>query len=368
MGGGLNGGSTEFAHLYVVATMDIAKARNLSYAAFFVDLQTAFASIARMIAFPAPSSFDSFASKLFSIGFSKHEVNEITEGIMAYEYWTVSGGSDHYLAMLSRLHKCSWFAVEGVAGCVETTSGALAGNSLGDFVFLMAFSRVLVAVETALADAGLLTMLSPDTVVGSCDMSRSSDCIVEDIPLGSAGYVDDVVQPLMAPACEIVGKMKQCAGIYHHVFSRFGLTINYKKGKTEALFRFAGKGAVSARRALFVDDGGKINFECRGDSYTLIATSTYKHVGTLTCSTDTMQPEITAKIICMNETFNKLRPTFLNRKSIPIQKRILLSQSVLFTKGLFQAGTWPTLHTAEIVRVHKAVMKIYASIYVWRWR
>ena len=112
-----------------------------------------------------------------------------------------------------------------MAGCVETTSGALAGNSLGDFVFLMAFSRVLVAVEMALADAGLLTMLSRDTVVGSCDMGRSSNRIVEDIPLGSAGYVDDVVQPLMAPACEVAGKMKQCAGIYHHIFSHFGPAI-----------------------------------------------------------------------------------------------------------------------------------------------
>lgn len=57
-GGGLNGDSTEFAHLYLVATMDIAKIRGMSFAALFGDLQTAFASISRVIAFPAPASRD----------------------------------------------------------------------------------------------------------------------------------------------------------------------------------------------------------------------------------------------------------------------------------------------------------------------
>ena len=92
-GGGLNGGSTEFAHLYLVATMDIARARGLSYAALFTDLQTAFASIARMLAFPAPTSMDSFAAKLFQAGFTKEEVHEVSSGIMAYEFWSQNRGS-----------------------------------------------------------------------------------------------------------------------------------------------------------------------------------------------------------------------------------------------------------------------------------
>ena len=83
----MNGGSTEFAYLYVVAAMDVARARKLSFGALFVDLQTAFASIARMIAFPAPTSMDSFTAKLFASGFSTDEVKLVVEGLIAYEYW-----------------------------------------------------------------------------------------------------------------------------------------------------------------------------------------------------------------------------------------------------------------------------------------
>ena len=102
--GGWNRGSTESAPLYVVAAIDVARARNFSCGASFTDLQTAFASIARMIAFPAPSSMDSFVAKLLSAGFSKEQAHEIAEGIAAYDYWIANGGSQRYLMMLSKLH------------------------------------------------------------------------------------------------------------------------------------------------------------------------------------------------------------------------------------------------------------------------
>ena len=79
-GGGLNGGSTEFTHLYLVVTMDIAKSRRLSYGGLFVDLQTAFASISRILAFPAPASMDAFVAKLVATGFSSVEVKDIVDG------------------------------------------------------------------------------------------------------------------------------------------------------------------------------------------------------------------------------------------------------------------------------------------------
>ena len=212
---------------------------------------------------------------------------------------------------------------------------------------------MLTAVERELSRAGLLFELS----------SKIGAAFSSSIKLGPAGYVDDVVQPLIAPASVIVEKMRLCAGIYNEMFSRYGLTINFKKGKTEALFRFVGEGAKSSRHKLFFEDQGQISVQSRGKSFALAATLAYKHVGTITCSTDTMQPEITAKLSAMNGTFRQLKPTFLNRSSVPVEKRLLLCRSILFSKSLFQASTWPTLYTAELARVHKAIMKIYSSIY-----
>ena len=65
----------------------------------------------------------------------------------------------------------------------------------------------------------------------------------------------------------------------------------------------------------------------------------------------------------MHATFKKLHPAFLSRSTVSVEKRLQLCRSILFTTGLFQAGTWPTLYTAELIRVHRAVMKIYSSIF-----
>ena len=263
-----------------------------------------------------------------------------------------------YFLCLANCIKGSWFAVEGVSGCVEPTSGSLAGNSLGDFVFLLAFSRVLVSVEAALSNAGLLYYLPTDLVTPLLGTIPGSPII----PLGPAGYVDDVAQPLIAPASEIIDKVRACAAIYHEVFSKYGLTINFKKGKTEALFRFGGPGANAAKKTLIHDMKNQITVTSRGQTFALNASLAYKHVGTTTCSTGSLQPEISTRIGSMNNAFKPLRSVFLTRQNIPIE-RLLLCQAVLYTKGLFQAGTSPTLHTSEMMRVHKAIMGIYSSLF-----
>eukprot|EP00959_Pyramimonas_sp_CCMP1952_P233048 4870465-Pyramimonas_sp.AAC.1 len=61
----------------MAACMDFARSRNMSFGALLVDLQTAFASIARMIAFPSlPSSMDAFVARLLESGFTQHEAGE----------------------------------------------------------------------------------------------------------------------------------------------------------------------------------------------------------------------------------------------------------------------------------------------------
>ena len=94
--------------------------------------------------------------------------------------------------------------------------------------------------------------------------------------------------------------------MYNDVFSWHGLVLHFERGKTEALFRFNGKGAVKARQELLLENRGTITFESRGRNIDLVATSTYKHVGTLTCSSDSLQPEISVKLAAMTNTFKLL--------------------------------------------------------------
>eukprot|EP00969_Alexandrium_andersonii_P128607 5682810-Alexandrium_andersonii.AAC.1 len=48
------------------------------------------------------------------------------------------------------------------------------------------------------------------------------------------------------------------ATIVHETYARAGLKVNWRKGKTEAMVRFAGKGSVEQRRRLLVDMGATV--------------------------------------------------------------------------------------------------------------
>ena len=61
----------------------------------------------------------------------------------------------------------------------------------------------------------------------------------------------DLNQRLIGPVDQIVGLMGKYASFYIFVFMRFAIGMNFKQGKTEALFRFSGPGAVRGEKALF---------------------------------------------------------------------------------------------------------------------
>ena len=94
----------------------------------------------------------------------------------------------------------------------------------------------------------------------------------------------------------------------------------------------------------------------------LHVTRTYKHLGTVASADLSMQPEISSKIASMRNAVKAVKGDFLSRPSIPLEPRLLVLNTLVFSKGLFQAGTWPLLYVSELSRLHKQIMSIYASI------
>ena len=80
------------------------------------------------------------------------------------------------------------------------------------------------------------------------------------------------------------------------VFAKYRLTINFSKGKAEALIIFAGRGSAKARKELMETDDSKIKFTVGDTDFVLRATSTYKHVGTTTTIAETLHAEITPRL------------------------------------------------------------------------
>ena len=326
----------------IVAACDFAAAHRKAIAVLFVDLSSAFASIARQLVFPLPGSADELAHRLFAANFEQGDVYDIVAGICDYHYWTKANGSLHMRELLAAFHQSSWFAMDGVPGVSCTKSGALAGSTLGDLIFLLAFSRVMLKIRSAITHAGLSTSVTfPDgaaNIYSACGGTCNDSLLI-----GDAEYIDDVAQPLIASSSAIVAVAAQAASIYMTHFRRHLLSMNCRPGKSEVLIRFAGNGANHDRHRLFHEMGRKIPFVSDGIQYSLEACASYKHVGSTISTALSMQLEITARTKGILSTLACLRKPFFANDGVPIKVRTLMLLASAVTWSFQRRHLAPTL-------------------------
>ena len=83
-GSGLNAGATDACHLQVTQIFEVAKARRTSAGVLFIDLDSAFAMIARRIVIPSlPESQEAWIWHLVSCGFTSGDANNIVAGALS---------------------------------------------------------------------------------------------------------------------------------------------------------------------------------------------------------------------------------------------------------------------------------------------
>ena len=131
----------------------------------------------------------------------------------------------------------------------------------------------------------------------------------------------------------------------------------------EVAFSFSSRGSTHLKQLLHSSEySNGIAFEGLGQKMFLHITRTYKHLGTV-CSSDlSMQPEITKKLAALSEATKAVGRNFLFREALPLEPRLLVLKMMVFSKGLFHAGTWLVLYSCEFSRLHIQIMKIYSSI------
>ena len=96
--------------------------------------------------------------------------------------------------------------------------------------------------------------------------------------------------PLIAIACNIIQLLHDVATLAQLAYARFGLSVNFKPGKTEATVRFRGPGSEIARRRALVTNNSVVSCASRiGSPFELRLVQKYKHLGgwnSTTCGFD----------------------------------------------------------------------------------
>ena len=92
-----------------------------------------------------------------------------------------------------------------------------------------------------------------------------------------------------------------------------------------------------------------------------------KHVGAQSYVLGSLVPDLKARLASMCGVSTALGRNFFRRPQMPVDSKLLVARALLLCKGLFSAGTWPTLNASEYKKLHQALMKVFGGRIVSGW-
>ena len=132
-GGGCHSGSTASAHLLSRAFSDIAIAQGYSLVQLYVDVTTAFATMARALALPMGNQSDfALIERLSQFGFTNAEILDLISSVQDPARFVTTYGSQHLAEVLQSPARNSWMSSRYLNGVICPHSGTIAGTSIAD--------------------------------------------------------------------------------------------------------------------------------------------------------------------------------------------------------------------------------------------
>ena len=360
-GSGLNAGSTEVAHMSLRCIIDLIRLRRTSGAIIFIDVIAAFASFRRKLVLSSPVSDEQWLRLLVSFGFTRDDAAAVVEDACSPTLWANNGGSAHLHAALSELYRDTWFATEGLDSAVTFDTGSMAGSGPADLIFTFAMTKILNTLHADLRAVGLVPSAASSDV--------QSFFGIRNMPAGDTiehleiSFVDDVAIPVIAAAADLVASIRKTIEISVAVFARYGLQLNFSPGKSEAVIHWGGPGAAEAKRNLVVTLRNSILCQDpSGADFTLLVSRAYKCLGTRTSFAASISDEVKGRVGLLRSDMRTYKHRLLANPVVPIDRKALLVEALMFSRGLYQASTWPVVDGAAYRHLHAAVMGVYRSM------
>ena len=221
-------------------------------------------------------------------------------------------------------------------------AGCRPGDPLADAIFCLTFARSLRRVRDECQAEGIgLTLPLQGQGLHAAVGEK-----VEMVAIESPAFMDDIAIPLHAPACRILEQVRRACSIVSSEMNRWGLTVNFKRKKTECLVLYSGIGSVNARNAhgalptVREDDGALVSMlTFEGDQQIRIVQS-YKHVGVHESTTPTPTIAVNQNVRAGNQACAAISRCLLSRPCLPPVIRKMAGQCAVGLRATYGAGTW----------------------------
>eukprot|EP00435_Cladocopium_sp_Y103_P021048 s926_g5.t1 len=345
--GGRSGLSIEGLHLHVKLAMQNAAHQRQSHAAIFVDIRSAFYSIAKPLLAGHHNDIEHIR-KIFDVMNLPEEVwSQFLYNVQDADLVRQATQSNLVAENVASNLDQTWFVVPDASETCAPKTGSRPGDPMADVLFAMVMSRVIRRINSQAEIAGIPLLQS----VPGGEVSNT------------VTWVDDLAISLQDAAENIVSKAIQLVAIVQEAILEHGLFLSYGAGKSAIMFSFHGPQSTKARQKFEAEHKhGVVVFTEYQGPVTIPVVTHYKHLGGHLTRNATVHPEIQVRLA---RTMAKLQPLrkILTNQALDVQRRRLLVRIMGLTVLTLHTGSWWRLTQTELAAWQAAVFRVYHSIH-----
>ena len=170
--------------------------------------------------------------------------------------------------------------------------------------------------------------------------------------------MDDCGFAIEDVASKIVASTSRAMSLIHEVFCTYGLQVNYRPGKTEAVMSICGPGSRLARRDLLIKCSAKISVPLACGLQQLTAARAYKHLGSIFSADLSMALEVQHRTTCLTQTIGSLQQTVLSSSAVNLTTKCTLIGALCWSRLLYLCATWHSLRPGPRRTMNGAYMRV----------
>eukprot|EP00435_Cladocopium_sp_Y103_P059504 s286_g21.t1 len=339
--GGFVHQSTLFATVYLRSFMQYANEQKMSASVVFLDLKSAFHSLVREVAFDMTATLPPRLHDLLVA--AGCDVDALLHRCALPD--KMPGLAPVTARLLADAHDHTWYTVASTDEVNQTHRGSRPGSPLADAAFNVLMTQVLREIHVVLAD-------HPPLQAAFAQFG---------MPAHLVAWIDDVAVPVLASHASAL--VANTVWVLHQVIAictTYGLTVNLKPTKTEAVLAFHGEGAPQCRHACFLENQGVLAELSDGQRFR--CTPSYEHLGTLFVADGSIQAELEHRMAKAKQAYYQVSKPVLKNRHLSSKVRLNLLEGLIVPILTHGAGNWPLLTARQLTKISALYIKWVRSI------
>ena len=264
-----------------------------------------------------------------------------------------AGLSKDWTDLLRQWFTGGWFLVEGDTQPCLHDVGIKPGDTCAAAGFNLFFQQFQVVLRSRLKQMDLVTEIP----FGQEELFLTSPPM-SSVALDGPTFVDDDTVLLCADSpSQLIDKICEATRIYVDTARKFGLTLNFDKGKTEALVSWGRKGrSLVLEHDAVLHQNGALSLKILGQVQPLRLVSEYKHVGTWVSSAASPQRDIAHKVTGATTGYLQAVSTVFSKKQYTRELRIRAMQALVESRLLSNAGGWADVTLLQMAKLESVLL------------